>query len=408
MTAPRLYRIVFISGIFALLAAYGGLWIRFINDPVERTGSDFIGFYSIGRITQDFGPSRVYDPALQQRVEEEVVGFELIPGQVLINQHLPFLIPVLQAIISRDYVASFYRWNLLMLMLYITSVVLLSHHLKAKGLESSSVIAMSFGALLFYPFFFSQLNGQDTVICLLGIAIWFVGLRSDREALAGLGLSLTTVRPHIAILMAIPMFFHHRKTFWGFTIGAGFLAAVSLGLLGVAGTREFIHVLQISTQGQWYGLHEEYMFNLIGLILRILPFLTPDTVHILGWAAYGLAILASCFLWNKDMMWKSGRMGLLVILGVFLAPHLHFHDLTLLLIPVYEIVLNHMETGESRHSVLIGLPVIFSYLLLISNTSPILQYSVPYLIMAVSVWYLFDPKPRTPLAILRRSQSPEK
>lgn len=381
MFTARTQRMLILAGIFSLLAAYAGLWLRFINDPVERTGSDFMGFYSIGRIAQELGAPHVYDPLLQQKVQQKVLGFALAPGQVLINQHLPFLIPILQAIVTSDYVESFYRWNLLMLLFYLAAMVLLGRVLKNAGLEQSNVVLVSLGGLLFYPLYFSFLNGQDTAIAFLGISIWLLGMLSGRDMHAGLGLSLVTVRPHIALVLAIPMFFQRRRVFWGFAIGASALALISVALLGLLGTQEFIHVILISAEGQWYGLNEDQMLNLVGLLLRIFPWFTPDTIHVIGWVAYGAAILALSLRGNTKDGLNSGRVGSMVTTAVFVAPHLHYHDLTLLLIPIYELILTNSKTDSPRKSVFIALPVILSFVLLLGNLTPILQYIGPYLIM---------------------------
>lgn len=389
MLTTRIQRMVILAGIFSLLAAYVGLWLRFMNDPVERTGSDFIGFYSIGRIAQEQGPAYVYDPALQQQIQQEVVGFELAPGQVLINQHLPFLIPILQSLVSQDYVASFHRWNILMLLLYIIGIVLLSSLLKSRGLDRGMILQTSLGCLLFYPLFFSFLNGQDTAIAFLGLSIWVFGLMTGRDMLAGLGLSLVTVRPHIAIVMAIPMFFRRRKVFWGFAIGSGILGLISVALLGMQGTRQFIDILFISAEGQWYGLNEEHMFNLIGLLLRILPWLSKDTIHIIGWVTYAATIIGLCNPRRNNPELKTGGFGLFVIAALFVAPHLHYHDLTLLLIPIYELILTSTETDDNKKLRMIALPVILSFVLLLGNISAVLQYTSPYLIMLGLAAYPF-------------------
>jgi len=73
-------RIFIIAGIVSLFVSYLGIWIRFINDPVERTGADFIHFYSAGRLAQSEGAAHVYDLLLQQKIEEQQVGFPLAPG----------------------------------------------------------------------------------------------------------------------------------------------------------------------------------------------------------------------------------------------------------------------------------------------------------------------------------------
>ncbi len=39
-------------GLLSLALIYILSWINMIDDPKQRTGSDFIGFYSFGRIAQ--------------------------------------------------------------------------------------------------------------------------------------------------------------------------------------------------------------------------------------------------------------------------------------------------------------------------------------------------------------------
>src|SRR5262245_27810572 len=128
---PLSIRSIFIIvAIVSLIISYVGIWMRLISDPIERTGSDFIAFYSAGRVAQDHDTSHVYDPLLQQDIQEEEVGFPLAPGQVLLYNHLPFLIPILQIIVSSNYVNSFYRWIFLLIVLYVSGIFFLSRLLE--------------------------------------------------------------------------------------------------------------------------------------------------------------------------------------------------------------------------------------------------------------------------------------
>src|SRR6266545_662817 len=256
MKAANFRRIFIMAGIISLFVSYLGIWIRFINDPVESTGSDFIAFYSAGRIAQREGASNVYNPLLQQQIQQKEVGFSLSPGQVLLYNHLPFLLPILQAIVNTSYVDSFYRWIFLLIMVYVAAIVILSRLLTLVEIDKNSILLISIGAFLFLPTFFSLMNGQDTAFLFLGIAIWMYGLFSGREVLSGLGLSLTTVRPQIALFLAMPMLFRHAKVFWGFLLGSGILALFSVLILGLDGTKEFINILLISTRGEWHGMKE--------------------------------------------------------------------------------------------------------------------------------------------------------
>jgi hypothetical protein len=387
MPAANLRRIFLVAGIVSLFVAYVGIWMRMINDPVERTGADFIHFYSAGRIAQSHGSAHVYNLVLQHDVEEEQVGFPLAERQVLPYNHLPFLIPILKIAVNTDYVASFYRWVLIMLLIYAAGIALYGRSLKQAGIETGFLRVVQVGGLLFLPVFFSLMNGQDTALLFLGAAIWVYGLLAGRPLLAGLGLSLTSVRPHLALALALPMLFHRRKVFLGFLLGGGTLGLISFSILGIAGTKEFINMLLLSVGGDWYGLKQPYMFNLIGALLRVLPWIAADAIRTMGWIIYALTIVGLCILWARARDPRNGLIGLTVTLALFVAPHLHFHDLALLLIPIYEWIRSSSESGGLKRSIAIMLPIAISLLLLISNISPYLQYTIPYVVMFVLAGY---------------------
>ena len=397
-------RIFIVAGIVSLFVSYLGVWIRFINDPVERTGADFIHFYSAGRIAQSEGASQVYDLVLQQKIEEQQVGFPLAPGQVLPYNHLPFLIPMLQTIVSPDYVNSFYRWVLIMVTIFMTGIIVLGRILTESSMDRRSIFLASIGSFLFLPLFFSLMNGQDTAFLFLGAAIWMYGLVTKREMIAGLGLSLTTVRPHIALILALPMLFSYRKAFMGFVIGSGILALISFLIIGVDGTREFIDIILISAGGEWYGMKQYAMYNLIGILMRILPWLEASTIRAIGWIVYGITIIILSIFWARSKNLEAGKIGLTVILALFTVPHLHFHDLTLLLIPIYELIHYSAENARLKTSIATVLPIAISLLLLLGNISPLLQYTFPYFIMIILIVYPYYSKHRTSIFIrLHRS-----
>lgn len=382
MRTSNFRRVFTIVGIVSLFLSYFGIWIRFINDPVERTGADFIHFYSAGRIAQSEGAAQVYDLALQQKIEEQQVGFPLAPGQVLPYNHLPFLIPILQTIVSIDYVNSFYRWVAIMVILFVTGIIILGRMLTDSGMDRKSIFLASIGIFLFLPLFFSLMNGQDTAFLFLGAVIWMYGLVTKREMIAGLGLSLTTVRPHIALILALPMLFSYRKAFLGFALGAGMLALVSFLIIGLEGTQEFINILLISAGGEWYGIKQYAMYNLIGVLTRTLPWLGVEAIRTIGWIVYGATVVASCIFWARSKDLQVGQVGLTIILALFTVPHLYFHDLTLLLIPIYELIRSSAQkSGLLKTENATVLPIALSLLLLLGNISPLLQYIFPYLIM---------------------------
>ena len=403
MQSGNIRRIYIIAGLISLTVSYFGIWLRFINDPVERTGSDFIAFYTAGRIAQTQGAARVYDPLLQQQIQQEEVGFPLAPGQVLLYNHLPYLIPIQQMLVSTTYVTSFYRWIVVLITLYIAGALVLSRALNETGIDRISIFIAAAGAILFLPVFFSLMNGQDTALLFLGAALWMYGLLSGKEYVAGLGLSLTTVRPHMALFLAIPMLFHSIRVFGIFLLGSGILALLSVVILGMDGTQGFINILLISTGGEWYGMKESAMFNLIGLLTRTGLPLEPGVIRLSGWITYIIGMACVCLLWWKAAAKKNLPIGVTVILTLVFAPHLHFHDLALLLIPIYDLVKRSKEPGNLKTAIAVTVPTSISLLLLISNISPYLQYTIPYLIMLVLAAYPYCPRLRMPLTTPHRS-----
>jgi hypothetical protein len=140
----------------------------------------------------------------------------------------------------------------------------------------------------------------------LGTAIWVFGLLSKKDLLAGIGLSLTTVRPHIALVLAIPMLIRYRRVFLAFFFSAGLLALFSMIILGLNGIQGFINVLLITAGGDWYGIHQDAMVNLIGLLMRSLP-LETDAIRVIGWAVYGITIMFS--LWSEKILQMAIGLG---------------------------------------------------------------------------------------------------
>lgn len=404
MSKINFKRLFVIAATMSLFISYAGIWIRLINDQTQRTGSDFIHFYTAGRIAQTHGADAVYDLALQHDVEEEVVGFPLADFQVLPYNHLPFLIPILRTVISTEYVESFYRWDLLMVLFFMAGISITGNILLKSGVERRSILIASIGGMLFLPFFFSLMNGQDTALLWLGTVIWAYGLVSGRPILAGMGLSITTVRPHISLVLALPMFFSYRRVFWGYLFGTGILGSLCLIILGVQGVQKFINVLLISMGGEWYGIKPYAMYNFIGLVTRLIPFLEAETIRLLGWILYALSILGVIFLWMRNKGEHGTLIGWTVIIALFTVPHLNFHDLTLLLVPIYELI----RSEKTRTTVAVISPLLVSILLLVGNISFYLQYSLPYLIMLALAWFPFYMRDKAILTAQHQSQLPEK
>lgn len=388
-------RVLTYVAILSLFLYYFLTWTNMLGDLYERTGSDFIGFYSFGRIAQEKDYASIYKIEEQQRVEEEVVGHPVTP---IFYTHLPFIAPLAKLLVTEDYIESFKRWAIILLFLNAINVYILVHLLDISRLTRENLVLLCLGAYLFDPTFSGFMNGQDTAIVLLGAAIWAYGFFNEKYMISGLGLSLTTVRPQIALFLAIPFLFKHRKLFLGFVIGGSILALISLGLLKTEGTIKFIQSIRYIEGTVWQESHAVDMPTISGIIRRNFMVSNYLPVQRAVWLAYGAGIAAFSYLWWKSPKIDERHIGVLALAAIFLVPYAHYHDLILLQIPIFCLMRLHQRTGIIHQDYLVLLPLAVSWLSVIGFAGAgTLKFPIMYTVMLVLAYLLIraDKIPRS-------------
>jgi len=385
----NLRRVFVVAALASLALVYSLLWLRMIATPVEYTGADFIAFYAAGRIAQVEGPAHVYDLVLQQHYEEEVVGFEVAPEHISPFLHPPFIVPLARALALDDFILSFALWDLVMLVFLVLGALPLFYLLR-EGISRQQRLVVLAGILLFFPCYVGLITGQDSAILYFGACVWMLGVLTDKDWLAGLGLAVMTVRPHLALPLALPFLFKRRGVWWWFLLGASLLALFSLAYVGVDGIAGFFRVLLVSGRGENYHTGEEHMFNTIGLLVRTVPALPRLYVRWTGWSTYLLAVIGLCVLWARVPRVEEGHVSLAVILSLFTAPHSHINDLVLLIVPVVGLLLVLVRKRYLLEQDAVFLPLGVSLVLLFSFFTESLKYSLSYLVMLfllLAVWF---------------------
>ncbi len=378
---PDFRRIFILVAFTSLATIYAIIWARMITDNAQRTGTDFIAFYAGGRVAQEFGFNKAYDIQLQKAVQEEQVGFALDEKQVLIYIHPPFILPILWLIASANYVSSFIVWSFLSLGCYIVSLTLLVKQFSGGASDFVSKMAYWGGGLLFFPVFISLLLGQDTAILFLGVSIWLFGLTTKRAWLAGLGLGLISIRPHMALLLTIPFAFSLRKVFFWAVFWGLLLAIFSVLLVKVEGAAQFINILLTSASGEGHGTNEEDMFNLIGIFFRVFPHFEREVLRNAAWGVYALSIVGLSIAWKSKHIIDEKKIGLAIVLSVLVAPHLHYHDLALLWFPLVFITKTLPQHQPIRLEQALTLLLGISLVLMFGHLLPALRFVTPYLVM---------------------------
>lgn len=379
-------RVLALGGCLSLFVYFIFSWTNVLADPDQRTGSDFMGFYNFGRIYQTRGIQYIYDIEEQQKIEEQVVGR---PVTVIFYTHLPFIAPLAKLIVNENYVDSFKRWAVILLLLNTVNVYLLVNMLDIKKFTKDNLFILCMGAFFFDPTFSGFINGQDIAILLFGAIVWARGILSKNYFLAGIGLSLTTIRPQIALFLAIPFFFRHRTVFWGFLLGSLTLAAISVALLGIDGTLKFIESIRYIEGTIWREPHAFDMPTISGIIRRNFEIIDPGPVKALIWIFYVLGIAGFCIWWRKSGEINEKHIGLISLAAILLLPYAHYHELTLLLIPIFCLLRILEKESAIQQYYLAVLPLVVSWLSILGFIgSGALKFPIIYTVMFLLAYLL--------------------
>ncbi|MCG2787828.1 MAG: DUF2029 domain-containing protein [Anaerolineae bacterium] len=378
-----------ITCLLSLFIIYSFLWLKMINTHVERTGSDFIGLFTGARLSQLYGYSAIYDIEKQQNLQAEVIGFEFHPNQTGYFTHPPFIVPLVRLITTSDYTASLIRWTIILLALNALTVYLLVQTLPQGYFSKEEAWILGLGAFLFTPTFSGLMNGQDTAVLALGTAIWMHQFFSNKPALSGLGLSLSAIRPQMAILYTLPFIFKHQRVFWGALIGGFGLAIFSLLLIGPGQLPIYLHIIQVVESGMWNLPHATDMPTLSGFIRRNFENMNQGIYRNQIWSVFLIGLTTISIWWKKSDKITEKHVGLVVILGLLLVPYAHYHELTLLLIPIFCLIRIWSKEGLISAKKLMLLPSSISLLLLFGFAFPnTLKYIFVYSVIVLLGYFL--------------------
>ena len=389
MTTINPRRLLANAGLLSLALIYIVLWISMIHDPKQRTGSDFIGFYSFGRIAQTQGFENIYNVKAQENIEEAVVGFQVIPE---FYTHVPFIAVLADLIVDSNYINSFVRWAIVLPFLNAASSYLLLQPLRERDFGKEETFILFAGIFLFFPAFSAFMNGQDDAILLLGLAFWLWGMLSEKPFLAGLGLSLTIVRPQTALFLAIPFLFKQRKVLWGFALGGMILVIISWALIKTEGMINFINSLKVIESTIWIEPHTLDMPTISGMIRRNFKVIDVTLLRNLIWGCYLAGIIGFCIAWHRSKEILEKHIGLLALFSILLVPYAHYHDLVILLVPIVCLIRVLSSRKIIGTGLLSILPLIVSLIALVGFAGPgYLKFPLIYFVMLILGYLLLFP-----------------
>jgi hypothetical protein len=273
-------------------------------------------YYSAARVPL----SKLYNIDAEREMQTRVLGSPFpVAGGVMPFNHTPVFIPLLHLLVDDDYAASYLRWTALLWLAAMACALVV--------FRMTGDVALAFAAGSFYPLFIYVQQAHDTVFLLLGVLLGAHLLSLRKDLLAGIALSLTTLKPHFAIFLAVPLIVR-PKAFLGFCATSTLLAISCVLLVGTRGVSDFLTVIRISAGGEMFGVRPLMMFNLLGVMERV--GVSPHVARPVAWIVFLLAAIAVLALWKRNPL--NPPLALTVLLAVFTSPHLLVHDLALLLV----------------------------------------------------------------------------
>lgn len=189
--------------------------------------SDFVLYYGVGTLANQYPVARTYNPDLQRQKFSEI--FPLPEGSYGVSPYPPF-VPLFFRVLARlPFNTAYFLWAAISLALYCAGIgAALAAVFPGERLRHALIVCF---ALAYSPFLGDTLaNGQLASIAACGVGLALLQEKSRRCFLAGLALAMLAYKPTL-LLLILPMLLITRR----YKHLAGFFAgAAALFLIGTA------------------------------------------------------------------------------------------------------------------------------------------------------------------------------
>lgn len=325
-------RIVLVVEIATLLA-YAAVAYHLRTQVLEGY-SDFISFYTAGKILRSGQGHRLYDLNLQYEIQQQSA-----PNVRIRAGALPFVRPAYEAwlfvpLAGMPYIAAFGIWNGITLIFLVVIAMLLRRHI--RGLEHVPTSFLLLILLSYFPVFITLLQGQDSVLLLCIFCLVLIELQKGKEKTGGLLLGLGCFKfPLIAVFLLPFVVARRLRVLFGFFITALALLGVSIATTGWHTFLEYPQYLSAVNRFNTGINNPRDMPNIRGLVdLAGVALFSPATLNVIV-AVMSLALVT--WLTIKHRRFTPGSSGVFalafsldLVVMLLAGYHAHVFDLVLL------------------------------------------------------------------------------
>lgn len=322
--------------ILAGMAALNLLVFWKFRDRVSKGYGDFAVLYTAGRILTEGQGQRLYDADLQFQEQQEFAPQVEGRHAPLPYNHPPFEGLLFVSLARLPYFAAFCVWTAFNAAIVLTLPWLLRPDV--GWLRKGSAGFWLLGALAYFPLGLAFLQGQDTVLLLLLLALVYRALRRNAEFAAGCWLAIGLFRPQIVLPLLLLLALSRRwRLIGGFATVAAGLALISVGTVGWHTALYYPEFVWHAEHGLVDPMSTLRMPNLHGLLVTIGAGLGLQAAWInalTAGASIALIGVVARISRGKENSAFDLEFSLAIVAAVLISYHAYVYDLTFLLLPM--------------------------------------------------------------------------
>ena len=283
--------------------------------PQFRVRNDFRLIYGAALTAWRQGYNHLYDLDAQKRAVEDLGAG---------TYWSPFLNPPPLAWLATPFIALPFEAAIFVWTLLVVGAALFAWCLVAPGgrLARLSHLALFLGL---FPTAFGLMVGQPVALVAAAVAgSWWLAER-NKPVLAGLVMSLTAIKPQVALLIPICLLVSgHRWMFAAWLAATAFMVAVALVLLGGDGLQRYRDVLALASQ--WEPTRRYAISGPLGL---------GPQVYVVETLVVAVALVAA---WRQRGEGVARPIATGVVASLLFTPYVGFQDFALLVVAGWLVV----------------------------------------------------------------------
>lgn len=218
-----------------------GAWLGLLAVPLGVTAlhqdpttfdADFVNFYMLGRILNEYPHDRLYDHNLQTSIAERV--HPLKSGSYGPVAYPPAVAIIFQPLAALPYGRAYWTWLVITITLYVSSILLLGQSLFPARCDLLSLLLCL--SLAFFPFVIETLaGGQLTAIGFFALSMAIREEKKQQQVASGMWIAVCLYKPTL-LIWVVPMLVVTRrwKALAGFSAGAAVFLSVTTAIAGVS------------------------------------------------------------------------------------------------------------------------------------------------------------------------------